>query len=178
MFFSISSGKYFHQLVLQAVLLALVVGLHELQTGYLHVQVHTLLDARVPGAQGLDLGKGKRRFIHIITGAHRTFAGHDLADEFLLVLHGLPEIGVEGPLGDIAVHMDERVAVSLALDAAFALGQVPGPPGAVQVVHGDETVLDIGARPHFLCTSHQDAHLAGADLGKQLFLLRLGVRYG
>ena len=98
-----------------------------------------------------------------------------MADELLFLFHGLPQIGVEGALGNIAVHMDERVAVPLALDAAFALGQVPGPPGAVQVVHGDETVLDIGARPHLLCTSHQDAHLARAHFGKQLFLLRLGV---
>ena len=71
-------GKVLEQLILQPELLALVVGLHQLQPGYLHVQIHALLDAGVPGAQGLDLSKGQRGFVHIVAGTHRGFAGHDL----------------------------------------------------------------------------------------------------
>ena len=62
--------EVFEQLVLQTILLALVVGFHQLQAGYLHIQIHTLLDAGISGAQGFDLGKGKRRFVHIIAGTH------------------------------------------------------------------------------------------------------------
>ncbi len=49
--------EVFEQLVLQTVLLALVVGFHQLQLGNLHIQIHALLDTGVSGTQGLDLGK-------------------------------------------------------------------------------------------------------------------------
>ena len=68
----------FQQLVLQPVLLALVVGLQQLQPGHVHIQIHALLDARVPGAQRLDLRKGQRRLVHIVAAPHRRFGGHDL----------------------------------------------------------------------------------------------------
>ena len=129
----------------------------------------------VPGAQRLDLGKGKRRFVHVIAGAHRRFGGHNLADEFLLVLHRLPEVGVESALGDVAVHMDSLVLVALALNAALSLGQVAGPPRAVQVMQCHQAVLDVGARAHFGRAAQQDAHLAGADLGEQLLFAHFGV---
>ena len=69
-----------------------MVSFHQLQTRNLHIQIHALLDTGVSGAQGLDLGKGQRRFVHIIAGADRRFRGHNLADEFLLVFHRLPEV--------------------------------------------------------------------------------------
>ena len=116
--------EVFEQLVLQTILLALVVGFHQLQAGYLYIQIHTLFDTGVSGTQSLDLGKGKRCFIHIIAGAHRRFRGHDLADEFLLILHRLPEVCVKGSFGHIAVHMNKGILVALALDTALALGKV------------------------------------------------------
>ena len=70
--------EVFEQLVLQTILLALVVGFHQLQAGYLHIQIHTLFDAGISGAQGFNLGKGKSRFVHIIAGTHRRFRSHDL----------------------------------------------------------------------------------------------------
>ena len=63
--------EVFQQLILQPVLLALVVGLHQLQSGYLHIQVHTLLNTGVSGTQGLDFRKGQGGFIYIVAGAHR-----------------------------------------------------------------------------------------------------------
>ena len=126
--------EVFEQLVLQTILLALVVGFHQLQAGYLHIQIHTLFDTGVSGAQSLDFSKGKRRFIHIITGTDRRFRGHNLADEFLFVFHRLPEVGIKSSLRDIAVHMDKRVLVALALDTALALGKVSRTPRAVQIM--------------------------------------------
>ena len=35
-----------------------------------------------------------------------------------------PQIGIKSPLGDITVHMNQRVAIALALDTALALGKV------------------------------------------------------
>ena len=49
--------EVFQQLVLQTILLALVVGFHQLQLGDLHIQVHALLDTGVSGAQGLISAK-------------------------------------------------------------------------------------------------------------------------
>ena len=60
----------------------------------------------------------------IIAGPHRRFRGHDLADEFLLILHRLPQIGIKSPLGDITVHMNKRILVALTLDTTLTLGKV------------------------------------------------------
>ena len=59
--------------VLQAVLLALVIGLHQPQPRHVHVEVHLFADALVSGAQRLDLGIGKRRLVNILTASHRGF---------------------------------------------------------------------------------------------------------
>ena len=71
--------------------------------------------------------------------------------------------------------MDGFVLVALALDASLSLGQVAGPPGAVQVMERHQAVLDVGACAHLLGAAQQDAHLAGADLGKQLLFAHFGV---
>ena len=52
--------------VLQLVLLALMVGTHQLQ-------IHLLFDSLVSGTQRLDLRVGKGRFVHILAGANRGF---------------------------------------------------------------------------------------------------------
>ena len=59
--------------VLQAVLLALVIGLHQPQPRHVHVEVHFFTDALVSGAQRLDLGIGERRLVNILTASHRGF---------------------------------------------------------------------------------------------------------
>ena len=59
--------------VLQPVLLALVVGLHQPQPRHVHVEVHLFTDALVSGAQRLDLGIGERRLVNILTASHRGF---------------------------------------------------------------------------------------------------------
>ena len=109
-----------------------------------------VFDMGVAGTQGLDFRKRQCGFIYIITGAYRRFRSHDLADEFLLVLHRLPEVCVEGPLGHIAVNMDQRVLVALALDPPFSLCQISGPPGAVQIVKCHQQILHVGPGPHLL----------------------------
>jgi hypothetical protein len=58
-----------------------------------------------------------------------------------------PHVAVEGALGKVAADLDFGVEVDLADDAAFALGDVDGPPGLVEVVQGDSAVLDAPAAP-------------------------------
>ncbi|SCI03351.1 Uncharacterised protein [uncultured Clostridium sp.] len=169
--------EVFEQLVLQTILLALVVGFHQLQAGYLHIQIHTLLDAGISGAQGFDLGKGKRRFVHIIAGTHRRFRSHDLTDEFLLILHRLPEVCVKGSFGHIAVHMDKRILVTLTLDTALALGKVSRSPRTVQVMKCHQTVLHIGACAHLGGAAQKDTHLTGTDFREQLLFPYFGVGF-
>ena len=150
--------------VLQAVLLALVIGLHQPQPRHVHVEVHLFADALVSGAQRLDLGIGERRLVNILTASHRGFAGHDLGDEFLLIFHRLPEVSVEGRFRDIAVDVYLLVAVALPDDAPAALLQITRPPRAVEVVERHEPVLHVHARAHFEGAAHEHTHLTGAHL--------------
>ena len=102
---------------------------------------HFLLDARVASTQRLDFRVGQRRFIHIVAGADGTFAGHNLADELLLVFHRLPQISIKRRLCDIAVDVHVLVPVALTNDSPRALLQIPRPPRAVKVVRRGETIL-------------------------------------
>ena len=156
-------------IVLHAELPALVIRLEDFQSGDINIQVHLLLDKWISGAQGLDLRVGQGGFVHVVAGAYRGFGGHDLRDELLLVLHRLPQIAVEGALGDVAVDMYLLVAVALPDNAALALFQVAGPPGAVQVVEGNEPVLDVHARAHLEGAAHEHPHPALPHPGEQFF---------
>ena len=65
--------KMSQDVVLQAVLLALVIGLHQPQPRHVHIEVHFFTDALVSGAQRLDLGIGERRLVNILTASYRGF---------------------------------------------------------------------------------------------------------
>ena len=95
----------------------------------------------------------------------------------MLVLNGLPEVGVECPLGHIAAYMNELVLIALTLNAAFSLCEITGTPRAIQIVKCDQTILHIGSCAHLGRAAHQDAHLTAAYLCEQfpLFDLRIGV---
>ena len=110
--------------VLQRVFLRKVVGFQQLQLGNFNVQVHFFFNHGVAAGQRLDLGIRKRLLVYIFGGADRRFAGHDLADKFLLALHKLVKVGVEGALGDIAVNIYFGVLIALADDAALSLLEV------------------------------------------------------
>ena len=67
------------------------------------------------------------------------------------------------------------VSVALAHDAALALLQIAGPPGAVQVVKRGQPVLHVGSGPHLLGAAHQHPYLTGTHFGEQLLLFDLGI---
>ena len=95
----------------------------------------------IAGAQSLDLRIAQSRLVDVLGGADGTLGGHDLPDEPLLGLYQLEEVAVEGVLGDICVDIHLRVLVALPDDAALPLLEVTGPPGAVDMVQGDELRL-------------------------------------
>ena len=117
------------QIIFQPVLLALVVSFHDFQPGNLHIQIHTLLDPGITGAQGFDFHKGQRYLVHIVTGAHGGLGTHNLGNELLLIFHGLPQVRVEGSFCHITEYMDFLILIALTLDSAFALLQITGSPG-------------------------------------------------
>ena len=157
------------KIVLQTVLLALVVGFHQLQPRHVNVQVHFFLDALIPGAQSLDLRVGESCFVNVLAGSHRRFARHNLGNEFLFVFQSLPQIGIEGCLRHITVDMHLRIHVPLPDDAPAALFQITGTPWGIQIMQGNEPVLHVHTGTHLKGTSHQDAHLSCPHFGKQFF---------
>ena len=143
--------EIFHQLILQSVLLALMVSFQHLQPCNIYIQVHFFLDLRVSCTKCLDLRIGKCLLIHIITGANRRFAGHDLADELLLILQCLIEVSVKSSFRHILINLYFLVAVSLTDDTTISLGHVRRPPAHIQMMHGHQSVLHVRACAHFLC---------------------------
>ena len=161
--------------VLQRVFLGKMIGLQQFQLGHLNVQVHFFFNHGVAAGQRLDLGIRKRLFVYIFGGANRRFTGHDLADKFLLALHKLVKVGVEGALGDIAVNVHLRVFVALPDDAPLPLLKVGRTPRTIKVVQGDELLLTVGASAHALGAAQQDTHLTAPHLAEQVFLLYLAL---
>ena len=90
-----------------------------------------------------------------------------IVDEPGLAFQGLPEVPVEGPGREVANDLDFGVQVALADDAAFALGDVGGPPGGVEVVQGNGAVLDVSTDAGFFGGADQDGDVAGAAGGEQ-----------
>ena len=160
------SREFCQQLVLQTEFLALVVGFQNLEFCDLHIQIHLLLDERISGAQCLDLRIRKCLLVHILAGAHRGFAGHNLADKSLFIFKGLKEVAVKCPFRNVIEHLDFLIHVALPDDATVALGHVAGFPANIQMMHRHKPGLDVGARSHFCSASEQNSHIAGAHFGE------------
>ena len=143
-----------------------MVGFQHLQLGDLNVQVHLLLDERISGAQCLDLRIGKCLFVHILAGAHRGFAGHNLRDKSLFIFQCLPKVRVKCSFRDVVEHLHLFVAVSLSDDTAVALSHITGFPADIQMMNRHKPVLHIGACTHFCSAAQQNPHIAGAHFGE------------
>ena len=98
-----------------------------------------------------------------------------MRDKSLFILKSLKEVAVKRPLRDIVEHLDFLIHVALPDDTTVALGHVARLPADIQMMHGNKTLLDIGARTHFCGAAQQNAHIAGAHFGEQCGLFRFGV---
>lgn len=59
----------------------------------------------------------------------------------MFVFDRLPEVGVKGALGNIAVNLYIRILIALPDNASRTLLQITRPPGAVQIMKSDQTIL-------------------------------------
>ena len=163
--------------VAQRVLVAGVGAFGALQAGQGGVGFGFVHQQRVAGGEGFDFAVGQGGVADVADLAGVEAAADDLADEPGLAFEGLPGVAVEAGLGHVPVDLDLGVEVALAQDAAFALGDVGGPPGGVEVVQGDGPVLHVGADAHLLGGADQDGDAAVAAGGEQLGLVPVGLGF-
>ena len=154
-----------------------MVRFQHFQPRNLNIQIHLLLNLGVACRQRLDLRVGQRRVVHVLTGAHRAFARHNLRNELLLGFQYLPHIGVERAFRHIAENLHFWIHIALTQNPAFLLFQIGGLPGRVQMMQGDQAVLYVGPRAEFCRRPQQDTHLSGAHAGKQFRFLRFRRRF-
>ena len=87
----------------------------------------------------------------------------------------MPEVGVECPLRDVIIDVNLFVFVALTDDSAVALGHIGRSPAYIQMMHGHQQGLDIGACAHLCSAAQQDTHLAAADFGEQIRFLTFSI---
>ena len=138
-------------------------------------------DAGIAGCDRLHLRVADRLIGQVL---------HDLAllqvavpqavDELALRLHGLPEEGVRRVGGAVAVDLHPEVlrvgrveGVALAQDAPLALFDIARTPRHVEVMQGDQPLLNIHSGPHFGGAPDQDPEFAAVH-GIEHVLAALG----
>ena len=85
------------------------------------------------------------------------------------------QISVKSAFRYIPIDFHLLIFIALADDTPQPLLQIGGPPRAVQVMQGNELILDVSACAHFGRGTQQHPHLPGAHLGKQLLLFGFAV---
>ena len=159
----------------QTINLTGVIGFQQLQFADLNIQIHLFLDVGIACCQCLDLGIGQRGIVHIITGADRGFGSHDLAYKLLFIFQNLPHIRIKRIFRDVTIDFHLLIPVSLPENTPLLLFQVRRFPRTVQMMQGNQPILNIGSRAKFRRRPHQDTHLSGAHLCKQVCFFRFGV---
>ena len=132
-------------------------------------------DGRIAGSDGLDLGVGEGSAFEVLGRADGGLAAHDLLNKPGLGFQRLPHIGVERAFRDVAVDLDFGIEVSLPQNAAFALFDIAGPPGRIQMMERLEAALDVRARAHLFRGADQDSHAPGIHIGEQRHLGGIGI---
>ena len=107
--------------ILHFILLCRVVGFEHFQLCHLDIQIHLFFNSLVASSQHFHFRVGKGSGVHILNGAGRGLAGHDLADEFLLRFHQPPGVCVKGSFCHIAEDLYMAVLIAPADDTAGAL---------------------------------------------------------
>src|SRR5208282_5112061 len=109
-----------------------------LEAGDLGLEARLLDQALVTGCDRL----GETELIglrsDVFDPPDRGIAGHGHVDEARLALERLPAGGVDASLGRIGEELDLVVLVALALDPAFALGDLGRKPRHVEMVERGE----------------------------------------
>ena len=145
-----------------------IAALYQPQLRNITFKLSLFHDERIARSKRLDLRKGKRCFVNVLTGTHGGFPRHNLRDEALFVLYDAPHICVKRTLRHIAEHLDRLILIALAYHSAFALLDVARSPRHIEVVERSELCLHVCPGSHLECRADEYTHLPGAHFGKQL----------
>ena len=152
-----------------------MIGFQQFQFADLNIQVHLFLDVGIARCQCLDFGIGQRGIVHIIAGTDRRFGSHDLGNELLLIFQNLPHVRIKRIFRNVTIDFYLLIPVSLPKNTPLLLFQVRGLPRAIQMMQGNQPILNIGSCAKFRRRPHQDTHLSGAHLCKQVSLFSFRV---
>ena len=100
---------------------------------------------------------------------------HELVDELLLDEKPLESRGIQGVLDPIDQDLDLLVEVSWTPDPSVSLLEVHGPVGHVDMVGGQEPVLDVDPDPELFRRSHDHPDFAVVHLVEKLLPLLVRV---
>ena len=128
------------------------------------MQLELFLVDGVARATRLDLRARHGELVAILRLARWRARRHDLRDEPLLSLDGLPHIGIEGRIRDVAEDLDVFVFVAAPDDTPETLLELAWLPRAIQIVRGDELVLHVRPNAELVRRAEEDAHLALSHL--------------
>ena len=159
----------------QAINLTGVIGFQQFQLTDLNIQIHLFLDVRIARCQCLDFGIGQCGIVYIITGTDRRFGSHDLAYKLLLIFQNLPHVRVKRIFRDITIDFHLLIPVSLPENTTLLLFQIRRLPRAIQMMQGNQPILNIGSCAKFRRRPHQNTHLSGAHFCKKLCLFAFRV---
>ena len=154
----------------QAINLTGVIGFQQLQLADLNIQVHLFLDVGIARCQCLDFSIRQCSVVHIIAGTDRRFGRHDLRNELLLIFQNLPHIRIKRIFRDVTIDFYLLIPVSLPENTSLLLFQIRRLPWAIQMMQGNQSILNIGSCAKFRRRPHQNTHLSGAHLCKKLCL--------
>ena len=152
-----------------------MIGFQQFQLTDLNIQIHLFLDVGIACCQCLDFGIGQRGIVHIIAGTDRGFRSHDLRNELLLIFQNLPHIRIKRIFSDITIDFHLLIPVSLPENTSLLLFQIRRLPRAIQMMQGNQSILNIGSCAKFRRRPHQDTHLSGTHLCKKLCLFGFRV---
>ena len=141
-----------------------------LEAGDLGLEARLLDQALVAGCDRL----GETELIglrsDVFDPPDRRIARHGHVDEARLALERLPAGRVDASLGRIGEELDLVVLVALALDPAFALGDLGREPRHVEMVERDEPSVGVDAGAHGLGRADENPLLAGVHVVEEALL--------
>ena len=159
----------------QAINLTGVVGFQQFQLTDLNIQIHLFLDVGIARCQCLDFGIGQCGIVHIIAGTDRRFGRHDLRNELLLIFQNLPHIRIKRIFSNVTIDFYLLIPVSLPENTSLLLFQIRRLPRAIQMMQGNQSILNIGSCAKFRRRPHQNTNLSSAHLCKKLCLFGFRV---
>ena len=139
------------------------------------IQLYLLHNQRTTGSKCLDLSCRESYLAGVLGLTAHILAVHNLIDEVLLSVQDIPQSGIEASFCNIGEVFHFLIDVPLAISSAVTLLYITGPPGSVQVVNGNNTLLRIHADAHLTGGADQHSNLTFVHICEQFLFLGIGV---